>query len=138
MKSAAFAALLLLAACATPAPEYVAGTQGRSPDQLAVLNVAGDEVKVLSVDGQAVPGSGTSEIYLAPGARRVGLALHWCPGGLCTTFGSYADQPRTACFDAKAGSKYRVAVRNPGPNWEARVTELTAASGAVAVEATCR
>lgn len=138
MKSAAFAAILLLAACATAAPEHVAGTQGRSPDQLAVLSVAGDEVKVLTVDGQSVSGSGTSEIYLAPGARKLGLALHWCPGGLCTSYGSYADQPRSACFEAKAGSKYRIAVRNPGPNWEARVTELTAAAGGAAVDATCR
>lgn len=138
MKSAAYLALVLLAACAATPPQHVAGTQGRSPEQLAVLNVAGDELKILTVDGQSVSGSGTSDLYLAPGARKLGVGLNWCPGGLCTTYGAYADQPRAACFEAKVGSRYRIAVRNPGPNWEPRVTDLTASSGAVPVDATCR
>lgn len=138
MKSAALIALLLLAGCAATPPQSTPGTQGRSPEQLAVLSVAADEVKILSVDGQPVSGSGTSELYLAPGARKLGVGLNWCPGGLCTSFGAYADRPRTACFEVKAGSRYRISARNPGSNWEPRVTEQAGTSSAVAVDATCR
>ena len=140
MKQLALASLLaaLAAGCATVAPEYrLADTQGRSPDQLAVIAVQSDEVKIVEIDGKPFPGEGTSNFYIQPGAHRILVGLHWCPGGQCQFFGSYADKPRPVCIDVKAGSEYKFSTRSPGPDWLPRVTEQAGGAEAKPLEGKC-
>ncbi len=121
---AAVAAVAALAAgCATVAPEHrLADTQGRSPEQLAVIAVQSDEVKIVEVDGKPFPGAGTSNFYIVPGTHRILVGLNWCPGGQCQYFGSFADKPRPVCIEVKAGNQYRFSTGSPGPDWLPRVT----------------
>lgn len=128
----------LLAGCATVATEYrLADTKGVEPEKLGVIVVQSDEVKIVEVDGKPFPGDGTSNFYIQPGARRILVGLHWCPGGQCQFFGSYADKPRPVCIDAKAGSQYKFSARNPGPDWLPRVTEQQGTAEAKPIEARC-
>ena len=128
----------LAAGCATVAPEHrLADTQGRSPDQLAVIAVQSDEVKIVEVDGKPFPGAGTSNFYILPGAHRILVGLHWCPGGQCQSFGIYAEKPRLACIDVKAGSQYKFSVRDLGPDWQPRVTEQASGAEAKPVDSKC-
>lgn len=139
MNKLALVSLAVLAAgCATGVPEYrLADTQGRSADQLAVIAVQSDEVKIVEVDGKPFPGAGTSNFYILPGARRILVGLHWCPGGQCQSFGIYAERPRLACIDAKAGSQYKISVRNLGPDWLPRVTEQAGGAEAKPIDSKC-
>ena len=119
----AFSLAALAAGCATVAPEHrLADTQGRSPDQLAVIAVQSDEVKIVEVDGKPFPGAGTSNFYILPGAHRILVGLNWCPGGQCQSFGIYAEKPRPVCIDVKAGNQYKFSTLSPGPDWLPRVT----------------
>ena len=129
-------AALLAAGCAST-PQTLPGAAQGSPDTMAVISVALDAVKVAEVDGRALPSSASSEFYLAPGAHRFAVEWHPCPGGLCTSSGVYAERPRTACFSTQAGGRYRVSARNPGPDWEPRVTEKLGAGEARTIESRC-
>jgi len=136
MKTLALVFAALAAGCAT-APEQPFGTAGINPDQLALVSVNGSEIKIIESDGKPFPGSGTSDFYIQPGARRFVVVLHWCPGGQCTTYGSYADKPRTACIDAKAGVQYRMSSGNVGPDWLPRVTAQAGGAEAKPIDARC-
>jgi len=136
MKTLAFVFAALAAGCAT-GPEQPFGTTGTNPDQLALVSVAGSEVKILESDGKPFPGSGTSDFFIQPGAHRFVVALHWCPGGQCTSYGSYAEKPRVACFDAKANTRYRLSASNVGPDWLPRVTEQASGAEAKPIDTRC-
>jgi hypothetical protein len=136
MRTLALVCAALAVGCAT-APEQPFGTAGRNPDQLALVTLNSSEVKIVEADGKPFPGSGTSDFYIQPGAHRFVLALHWCPGGQCISFGAYADKPRTACIDAKAGMKYRLSAGNAGPDWVPRVTEQAGGAEAKPIDARC-
>lgn len=126
-----------LAGCSTPPPASVPGTEGRSPDQLAQIVIESDQVKIDELDGKPRPGSGTSNFYVPPGAHRFQVRLNWCPGGLCVVYGGYADKPRTACIDAKAGMRYRFTAASPGPDWVPRVTEQQGSGDPKPIDARC-
>ena len=123
--------------CATPPPANLLGTEGRSPDQLATVVIESDQVKIIDVDGKALPGSGTTNFYVVPGPHRLAVVLHWCPGGLCTEYGSFAAKPRQACIDAKAGMSYRVRAGNVGPDWVPVVTEQQGSGDPKPIDARC-
>ena len=135
--SISFALAALLAAGCASTPQTLPGAAPGNPDQMAVISVALDEVKIVEVDGRPLPASASSEFYLAPGAHRFAVEWHPCPGGLCTSSGVYAERPRTACFSTQAGGRYRVSARNPGPDWEPRVTEKLGAGEARTIESRC-
>jgi len=126
-----------MAGCSTPPPATAPGTDGRSPDQLALIVIESDQVKLDELDGKPQPGSGTSNFYVPPGAHRFQVRLNWCPGGLCTVYGGYADKPRMACVDAKAGMRYRFTAANPGPDWAPRVTEQQGNGDPKTIDARC-
>ena len=127
----------LAAGCSTP-PQNLLGTQGRNPDELAVIVVESDQVKITEVNGTALPGPGTNNFYVPPGAHKFVIDLHWCPGGLCVVTGGYASKPRTACVDAKAGMSYRFTAGSPGPDWTPRVTQQKGTGDATPIDAVCR
>jgi hypothetical protein len=137
MKTIALVLATLTATCATAAPEHRLGTEGISADQLAVVSVASDQVKIVDTDGTPVPWRGTSDFYLKPGAHKLLIELHWCPGGNCMSFGSFAEAPRTACFDAKAGATYRFTAGNLGPDWVPQVTEKVTDADAKKIDPRC-
>jgi len=136
MKIIALAFAVLATGCAT-APEHPFGTAGGNPDQLALVSVASSEIKVVDADGKRFAGSGTSDFYIPPGPHRFVVELHWCPGGQCISYGSYAEKPRTACIDAKAGMRYRLSAGNVGPDWLPRVTEQAGSADAKPIDARC-
>jgi len=136
MKTIALVLTILAAGCSTT-PEHPFGTERSGADQLAVVSVAGSEVKILEADGKPFPGSGTSDFYLPPGAHRFLVGLNWCPGGQCITFGAFAEKPRVACIDAKAGARYRVSAGSPGPDWLPRVTEQASGADAKQIDSRC-
>jgi hypothetical protein len=126
------------AGCAAPAPEHLLGTAGVAPDKLAVFVLPSQELRLLEVDGRALPRTDDTGFYLPPGPHRLGLALNWCPGGACATFGSFAEQPRSACITVAANARYKVSVANLGANWQPKVTETLATGESRTIESACK
>lgn len=108
------------------------------PDKLAIVSAESQEIKILDVNGKALPASNSPDFYLPPGPQRFRLMLNWCPGGQCISYGSYAETPRLACFEAKAGARYRFTVSNTGPNWVPRVTEKLGDAEGKVVDSACK
>jgi hypothetical protein len=137
MKKIALVLAALVAGCSTT-PENRLGTDRTDADKLAVISPDSSEVKVLETDGKPLPGSGTSDFYIEPGAHTLQIKLNWCPGGQCTSFGAFAERPRLACIDAMAGTRYRISASNPGPDWVPRVTAQASGGGTKPIESNCK
>jgi len=138
MKPIALALILAASAAGcTTTPEHSPGTERSGADQMAVVSVASDQVKIIETDGKPFPGSGKSDFYIQPGSHRFLVGLNWCPGGQCIPASAFADTPRVACIDATPGTRYRISAGNPGPDWMPRVTEQKSGGEARVIASRC-
>jgi hypothetical protein len=138
------AVCVVLSACAEIPVRHVLGTEGASPEQLAVVAVMTNEVRLLELDGRRdVPNPTEFNFYLAPGPHKFVFDLNWsdlmCAGGVCLPVGTKSSVQRAACIRAEPRMIYHFYGRKPGPNWELHVSKRpVGTSDGADIDHTCR